>query len=253
MRLNSKPLRAAIVTGLLFFLSGCATMYNPATQRNEMVLIDTKSEVALGQDMDSQIRIQLKIIEDPQRQARLNVIGGKVASFSDRPDLVYHFRIVDDKDLNAFTIPGGFVYVNLGLMDSASDDELACVLGHEIGHVAARHSVKRLQAQMGYQLVMGIALGASDSSAIGDAIGIVFNLVNLGYGRKDEFLADKLAVKYAYRAGFDPHGMATFFEKLKQEAKARGENSSLVFLSSHPPIDQRIEKVKTEIGLIPSS
>jgi predicted Zn-dependent protease len=181
----------------------------------------------------------------------LQDIGYRVSTFSDRQDLIYYFRIVDDPDFNAFAIPGGFIYVNSGLIDNATDDELAGVLGHEIGHLAARHSVKRLQVNLGYQIVMGIAMGVSGQEAIGRATDIVFNVASLGYSRRDEFLADKLAVKYARNAGFNPYGMITFFEKLRQEAKNKGEGFRLVFLSSHPPLEERIKNVEKEIALNP--
>lgn len=235
----------------IFLLTGCVTIYNPATQRKETLLIDTKSEVALGRDMDRQIQKKLKILNDPQMQYRLENIGNKVANFSDRRDLTYYFRIVKDKELNAFAIPGGFIYVNSGLMDIAIDEELACVLAHEIGHIAARHSVKKLQASLGYQIIMSIALGISQNQTMGRAMDIVFNLVNLGYSRKDELLADRLAVKYAKKAGYNPSAMITFFEKLRQEEKKRGPNFNLVFLSSHPPIKERIKNIENEIKTIP--
>ena len=227
------------------------TIYNPATQKKETLLIDTESEIALGRDMDSQIQRKLKILSDPQMQYRLENIGNRVAAASDRGDLTYHFKIVKDKELNAFAIPGGFIYVNSGLMDIAGDDEVACVLAHEIGHIAARHSVKKLQAVMSYQIIMGIALGISGKQGIVKATDIAFDLVNLGYSRKDEFLADKLSVKYAKRAGFNPYGMVTFFEKLKKEAEKKGSNFNLVFLSSHPPIEERIKNIEKEITFNP--
>jgi len=238
-----------VLTILLF--SGCVTIYNPATERKETLLLDTQDEVALGQDMDKQIQNKLKILNDLQMQNRLNYIGSKLAASSDRQDLVYHFKIVKDKELNAFAIPGGFIYVNSGLMDIASDDELAGVLSHEIGHIAARHSVKKLQTALGYQLIMGIALGISGEQTMASAMDIVFNLTSLGYGRKDELFADKLAVRYTKRAGFNPYGVVTFFEKLRKEAQAKGANYNLVFLSSHPPIEERIKKVDEEIKLNP--
>lgn len=235
----------------IFLLSGCVTIYNPATQRNETLLIDTKSEVSIGRDMDKQIRKKLKILHDPQMQYRLEDIGSKVAAFSDRQDLGYHFKIIKDKELNAFAIPGGFIYVNSGLMDTATNDELAGVLAHEIGHIAARHSVKKLQASLGYQIIAGIALGMSGNQAMVNATDIVFGVASLGYSRKDEFLADSLSVKYAKRAGFNPYAIVTFFEKLNREAKNKGANFNLVFLSSHPPIAERIKNIEKEIALNP--
>ena len=239
-----------VFTLILLLLSGCVTIYNPATQRRETLLIDTQSEVALGRDMDSQIQRKLRILRDPKKQERLNNIGIKVSGFSDRQDLAYYFRIIDDKDFNAFAIPGGYIYVNSGLMDAATDDELACVLAHEIGHIAARHSVKHLQANLGYQLIMGIALGISGQQAMGQAMDIVFNLASMGYSRTDETLADKLSVKYARRAGFNPYGMITFFKKLQKEADRKGGNLRIEIFSSHPNIEERIKNAEKEIAAI---
>jgi len=232
-------------------LGGCVTIYNPATEKKEIVLIDTEAEVSLGKDMDRQIRNELKILKDPQRQSRLDYIGTRIANFCDRRDLAYQFAIIKDKEFNAFSIPGGFVYVNSGLIDAATVDELACVLGHEIGHIAARHSVKKLQASLGYQIIMNIVMGTGSKKTVSDALNIVFNLTSLGYSRKDELLADKLAVRYARKAGFNPYGMLTFFQKLKKEAESKGPNFNLVFLSSHPPIEERIKNAEKEIALYP--
>jgi len=235
----------------IYFLDGCVTIYNPATERKETLFLDTQSEVSLGADMDKQLQKKLKILYDPRLQYRLDSIGTKLAAFSDRKDITYHFRIVNDKELNGFAIPGGFVYVNSALMAAANDEELAGVLAHEIGHIAARHSVKKLQSVMGYQIIMGIVLGSSSQGTMGQTLDIVFNLVNLGYSRQDEFLADKLAVRYTRRAGFSPLGIITFFAKLKAEAEKKGPGLKLVFLSSHPPTEERIARVEKEIGLYP--
>jgi len=237
---------AGLMLCIFLFLSGCVTIDNPATGRKETLLIDTASEVSLGRDLDLAVQKKFKLFTDQALLARLNSVGNRIAVVSDRSDLRYHFRIIDDQSLNAFALPGGFIYVHKGIMEAAADDELACVLGHEIGHVAARHSVKRLQANLGYQLLIGIALGVTGRQYLGDALSIVFGAVDLGYSRKDEFLADRLAVRYAIRAGFNPFGMVTFFEKL--EKKARG--FKLVFFSSHPPIKERIKNVKEEIAAL---
>jgi len=233
---------------LFLMLNGCTTIYNPATERKETFLINTQYEVSLGSDMDKQVQNKLTIDNNQAMQGRLERIGNKVAAASDRQDLAYHFKIVKDNDLNAFALPGGFVYVNSGLMEKANDDELAGVVAHEIGHIAARHSVKKLQATLGYQIVIGLALGISGQQNMSQAMDIVFNLVSLGYGRKDELLADKLAVRYSRRAGFNPNGILTFFEKLEKDAQSKGTTNPPVFLSSHPPVNERIENIKKEIS-----
>jgi len=240
-----RKLTGIIFVYSVFLLSGCTTIYNSATGNRETLFIDTQAEVNLGKGMARQISVEMKLLDDPVKRKRLEAIGNKIAAVSDRRDLSYHFNIVKDKEFNAFAIPGGTVYVNYGLMDAASDDELAAVLAHEVGHIAARHSVKRLQAALGYQLISSVALGLSGGGQILQAVDVVFNVVVLGYSRKDEYLADKLGVKYAKAAGFNPYGMVTFFQKLKAEGKNTGP--SLVFLSSHPPIDERIKQAEKEI------
>jgi len=233
----------------VFILSGCVTVYNPATQRNETLFINTPSEVSLGQQLDAKMGEKYKISGDTVMLSRVEAIGRRVAAASDRQDLTYYFRVVDDKELNAFSIPGGYVYVNTGLMQIANDDELACVIAHEIGHIAARHSVKKLQATLGYQVLIGIALGLSGQQGLSSAANALFDVTSLGYSRKDEFLADSLAVKYALKSGFNPRGMITFFEKLKNAEKQAGPNFRMEFLSSHPDIDKRIQNIESQILL----
>ena len=241
-----------LLVALPFLLCGCVTIYNQATGKRETLLIDTKNEVRLGSNMDRQLEGELTILDDPRMQSRLDSIGKKIAASSDRTDLVYAFRIVKDKELNAFAIPGGFIYVNSGLMQSANNDELAGVLAHEVGHIAARHSVKKLQAVLGYQIVMGLVLGTGTSQSMAKAIDIVFNLSSLGYGRQDELLADKLAVRYVKKAGYNPKGIVTFFKKLKKEEEKRG-GLNIEFLSSHPEVDERIKRVEREIDSQPKN
>jgi predicted Zn-dependent protease len=244
MRDRYKIIGAVLYIFLSLSLSGCVTIDNPATGRRETLLIDTASEISLGKDLDVQLQKKYKLFPDQAIAARLNFIGNRIGRVCDRQDLTYRFRIIDDKSLNAFALPGGFIYVHKGVMDAASDDELACVLAHEIGHVAARHSVKRLQANLGYQLLVAVALGVTGKQYVGDALSIVLDTVDLGYSRKDELLAARLAVRYAKRAGFNPSGMVSFLEKLEKNARV----FKLVFFSSHPPIKERIKNIKQEIA-----
>ena len=247
-RLKTNKVTSIVVVCLaMIMLGGCVTVYNPATQRNESLLIDTPTEVSLGRDMDISLQNKMKMLNDSLMQARLDAIGKRVALVSDRQDLKYYFRIVSDKEFNAFAIPGGFIYVNSGLMQAASDDELACVLAHEIGHIAAKHSVKKLQATLSYNILMSIIVGATGEKTIAQLVDVfVFNPATLAYSRQDELLADKLAVRYAKRAKFNPYGMVTFFEKLKKE-KEKTPQLRIEIFSSHPDMDERIKKVKEEI------
>lgn len=228
-----------LISTLIFTTQGCVTIYNPATERSETLLINTTTEVSMGEDMALEIEKKYKVNNDPKLQARLASIGQKVAAASDRQDLKYHFKVVKDKDLNAFAIPGGFIYVNDGLMNVATDDELACVLAHEIGHIAARHSVKKLQSAMGYQLLTGLAFGLTGAQTMNSAMDIVYGLIGLGYSRQDETLADKLAVKYALKSRYNPYAMISFFDKIQVETKTKGVSATPEFLRSHPETETR--------------
>ncbi|MDP3142972.1 MAG: M48 family metallopeptidase [Candidatus Omnitrophota bacterium] len=233
----------------LTFITGCATVYNPATNKQEFVFIDTKAEVSLGKIVNSNIARDYKISEDPAFNQRVKSIGKKITLVCDRRDLEYKFSVVEDKELNAFSLPGGFVYVNTGLLNKANDDELAGVMAHEIGHIVARHSVKQLQLALGLNIVMAVAFNKSSAADLSSAVNVVYNLISLGYSRGDERQADKLGVIYTHKAKYNPYGMVTFFDKLKQEEKDNGVGNIPVFLRSHPTIEERIKNIKTEIKL----
>jgi predicted Zn-dependent protease len=236
---------------LLFSISlvlcGCATTYNPATGQNEFIFITTPTEVSLGNIIATKISKQFKMSKDSQKIARVNEIGKKIAGVSDRKDLIYRFNVVEDEDLNAFTTPGGWVYINSGVLERTTDDELACVIGHEIGHIAARHIAKKIQAQIGYDILMNVALSRSSLAELQKTASIGFDLIMLGYSREDELLADRLGVKYVYKARYDPYAMIAFLKKLQESKK---EELGFIFLRSHPYVSQRIKMLEMQIPII---
>ena len=237
-----------LIITLSLSLSGCATTYNPATEQKEFIFVTTPMELSIGNSVASQIAREFKISKNIEQKDRLKKIGEAIAAVSDRKDLKYKFEVIEDKSLNAFTTPGGYIYVHSGLIEEATDDELACVVGHEVGHVAARHIAKKLQAQLGYDILMNIAASRSGVSELRKAASVTFNLVMLGYSRKDEMLGDRLGAKYAYKAGYDPYAMITFLKKLQ---KKDGKELGFVFLRSHPYASQRIKMLEQQIpGII---
>lgn len=233
---------------LIFCAAGCATMYNPATGQEEFILISTEEEIQIGRQVAAEIQQKYPIYRDQRLNERINSIGQKIAAVNDRKDLPYYFIILDDDEINAFTVPGGYVYVFRGLVDFVkTDEELAGVLAHEVGHVAARHIVKKMQAQMGYELIFTLATrGKEEYQSIANFANLAFNLVMLGYSREDEYFADILAVRYMNRAGYNPRAMISFLERLKGEEKGQEPPS---FLSTHPGIDERITHIKDEIAM----
>jgi predicted Zn-dependent protease len=227
------------------FLSGCATIINPATGKKEFIMIGTQEEVSIGNQVATEVETNFKLSNNEALIERVNRIGMRVAKVSDRQDLTYHFKVLDNKDANALSTPGGYVYVNSGLMERADDDELAAVIAHEVGHIAARHSVQAMQANMATSLVAALVFSSvKTKKEVSQGAAVALNLVMLGYSRGDEFEADKLGVRYAYRAGFDPYGMVHFLEKLQRENKENPLDKGLVYLKSHPLYSERITKAR---------
>ncbi len=228
-------------------LSGCATIYNPATGRQEFIFIDTAVERRLGQQAATEVDRQLPLSRDPQRAQRIEQIGRKLAAVSDRQDLRFQFYLVEGSEVNAFALPGGFIYLYAGLLDHVrSDDELANVLGHEIGHVAARHHVKQMQSVLGYQVLSSLVFRDTKSPELQRGVAMMFDLISKGYSREDELEADRLGMRYAQRAGYQPLGMVSFLELLQQLQQSE-PSSVLTIFQTHPAVSERIIRARQEI------
>jgi len=230
------------------FLSGCSTEYNLATKQEENYYYSTDKEVQIGQSIDRQIQKELKFTDDPLEQKRVEDVGKKIAAVSDRKEIDYYFKVLKDDDINAVSLPGGYVYVNSGLLEKvANDNELACILAHEVGHIVARHSIKKLQAMQSYSILRLLVAVAPDAGGVGSAADAAFTQFLLGYSREDELLADQLGARYAKLAGYDPHGMITFLIKL-QDINRRMPLTERNYFKTHPYVPDRIRVVKQELG-----
>lgn len=236
-----------IISFCLF--SECRAEYNLATKEEEHLFFNTAREVKLGCSLAQKIETKYKVSKNAQVQERVDKIGQRLASICDRKDITYSFTVLESEKVNAFALPGGYVYVNAGLIEKTdSDDEIAGVLAHEVGHIVARHSVKRLQAALGYNLISILALVATKDVRFKRGVDLAFNQVMLGYSREDELLADRLAVKYVQRAGYDPQAVFTFLEKLKQiEKEAPLEPLMARYIRTHPYLPERIAAAKQEV------
>lgn len=238
---------------LSFVCAGCASLgtYNPATGRNEFIFISTPEEVSLGKNLHQQLEGQFEFSDDLTQINRVRRIGERLTQVSDRQDYEYHFYVIVQDELNAFTTPGGNIYIHSGLLEKLKgDDELASVLGHEIGHCAARHTIKKFQAAMGYDLIGSLILGQVNSNAqqiVSMSSNMLMNIVFSAYSRKDEYEADRLGIKYLDKAGYDPEGSVAALEVLQMESK--GPGTPLV-LRSHPHLADRIVAAKKEIELL---
>jgi len=235
---------------LITVLSGCSTEYNIVTGHEETYYYSTEKEEALGQAIAKEVEKEYKYADDPLIKKRVEDIGKKLVAVCDRKDIDYHFFVLDDEEVNAVSLPGGYVYVNKGLIDKvANDDELAGVLGHEIGHIVARHSIKKLQAIQGYSIlrILVAAVPSSGAGAVGSAADLAFTELLLGYAREDELLADELGTRYTKLAGYDPWAMIRFLEKL-QEVNRRKPLAPKSYFKTHPYVPDRIRVVKQELG-----
>lgn len=232
-----------IITLSLLFLTGCATYYNPVTQKEEYTIYTEKDEIDMGIAIDKKLQRENKFVDTPEY---IKDIVEKLGKVSDRKHLTYTVRVIENKEINAFAVPGGFIYLYTGLLEKVeSEDEIANILGHEIGHICARDGINQLQKTLLYSIPATILL-KDKSAAIRKTINAAFTITMLKYSREQELRADKLGVTYAYKAGYNPEGMITFFKKL-QEIEKKTPTLKITFLASHPDIEDRIKNVEKVI------
>jgi predicted Zn-dependent protease len=247
-------------------LSACAT--NPATKSQDVVLMSEQQELNLGQQAAAQVAQQMKLMPESDPLVKyVNKVGQRVAAVSDRPNLFYHFNVVDENTINAFSLPGGYVYIYRGLLNHMnSEAELAAVLGHEIGHITARHAVKRYTEAQLYQLGAVItSILVPIPQGTGQLSDLIATAVIQGYGRQAELQADELSIRYIARAGYDVHATERILEtlqriedldsKVTEDSTGKKPEEYHGAFASHPETKQRIEDAiketegKTPVGL----
>lgn len=215
--------------------------------------ISTQQEVQIGEQYSAEINSQLPIVQDPEINRYLNLLGDSIAKLTSRGDLDWHFFLVNSNDFNAFALPGGFIYVNRGVVERSDKlDELASVIGHEIGHVVKRHSVKQMEQMQGANLGLSVACaltGACNTQAAAAAINLGGAAVFAKFSRQDEAQADAEGIKNVVRAGIDPRGMPHMFAKLLEERRTRPSGLEAWF-ADHPLEEDRIRASEREIAKI---
>lgn len=234
-----------IVTGAILVLQGCATEYNLATRKQETLMYGTEKEVKIGDTIAPKIERQYDIVADVDVNERVQRILDRIVAVCDRKDLVYFIKVIDDDPINAVSLPGGYVYIFRGLIDKIdNDDQLAGVIAHEVGHITARHGVKRMQAAYA-AMVLQIA-SVQTNAQVASGVNLALNSLFMEHSQQDEFEADRLSVKYVKKAGYDPQAMVAFLEKLKAEG-AKEPLKKYSYWRTHPHISQRISIVNQEI------
>lgn len=219
--------------------------------------VSTQQEVQIGAEYSAQINRQMPMLNDQSTINFVNQIGQQLARIADPRGIQYHFYVVNSDVVNAFALPGGYVYLNRGLIERADNlSEMAGVLAHEIGHVAERHSIEQLQraqnANLGLSVLYGVLLGRNPSQVEQAGIQVGGGAVFAGYGRDAEREADRVGVNYMVRAGFNPNGMATFFEELLQMQQRQPSRVEQWF-STHPTTQERVNNTRAIIAATPGA
>lgn len=229
-------------------LSSCSSEYNLATKQEEAYFYSTAKEERMGSAMNKQVLDEYKLVDDPLVQKRVEDIGKKIVAVCDRKDIPYHFCVIKEDEVNAVSLPGGYVYIFTGLIDRVkSDDELAGVIAHEVGHIVARHHIKRLQGELGYSLLRVMAAAVPKAGEVAATADLAFNQLMAGWSQEDELLADQLGARYAKLAGYNPRAMMDFLKTL-HEVERRKPPTAKSYFKTHPYSPDRIREVKQELG-----
>lgn len=241
---------AALALAAALIFAACAV--NPATGKYQIAMIGEQQEIELGRDADRQVVATYGLVDDDDLQAYVDRIGQRLAAASERPSLPWTFRVIDDPMVNAFALPGGFIYVTRGILAHFdSEAELAGVLGHEIGHVTARHSVNQVSKQQLAGLGLGIGSIVADRYGYGGLVqdlgGTGLGLLFLKFSRDDERQADELGMRYMLRERYDPRRLASMFRTLGRIGATSG-SSIPPLLSTHPDPGNREQAAESAIA-----
>ena len=237
--------------GLFIGLYSCAT--NPVTQKEQFVLMSEEQELAIGKKMDPQIIKEYGLYDDLELQNYVDEVGQKIAQKGDRPELFYHFKVLNDPIINAFALPGGYIYITRGILALLnSEAELAGVLGHEVGHVTARHAVRQYTQAQSYQIMTTVAsifVPEFRSRELQQLADIAATGIIRGYGREMEMESDRLGIKHSYEAGYNPEAVPDFLSILKLASKEKDQKGVFHGLfSTHPDTVKRINVAKKRVN-----
>jgi predicted Zn-dependent protease len=240
----------ALLAGLTAGPISCAT--NPATGKREISLVSESQEIQMGQEYAQQIVKSMGVYDDKKVQDYVSRLGMGMAAQSERPKLPWAFYVMDDPTVNAFALPGGSIFITRGILTHMNNEaELVGVLGHEIGHVTARHSVQQMTRQQIAQI--GLGVGSIVSSDIAQYAGLAsqgLGVLFLKYGRDAESQSDELGFKYMVRDGYDPRGMATMFETLERVSKLEGAGDIPEWSSTHPNPGNRVQATMARVDTL---
>jgi predicted Zn-dependent protease len=224
---------------------GCAT--NPITGKEELMLIPVDQDVEIGRKYAPEIEKELGgKIENESLQNYIDSVGQKVARISHRPDWEYQFAALNDDSVNAFALPGGYIFITKGMLEKLQTEaQLASILAHETVHIVARDTSNVMSNQIGIGLLLSAVTSEETSEGVLTAVNLTRQIIGLRYSRKDEREADLGGMRYMVAAGYNPNGMVETMQMLQEQQKAR----SIEFLSSHPSPENRVGYLAKEIQM----
>ncbi len=230
----------------VLLIPSCAV--NPVTGRRQLMFMTERQEIRLGAEYDPQVIAAFGLYENESLLALIEEKGTEMGLLSHRPDLEYHFRILDSPVINAFAVPGGYIYFTRGILAQFNNEaEMIGVLGHEMGHITARHTASRqTMQQLGQILLIGGMIASEEFRRYAQYAAAGMELLFLSFSREDERESDRLGVEYASKLGYDASEMANFFEVLQKMNLAHEQAGIPTFLSTHPDPGDRYESVKLD-------
>ena len=232
--------QSLFVIVLSLVVSGCAALGTAGVN-----LISVEEEWELGKQFEAELAEELDPYEDP----RITQMGQRIVAETRKADLPWRFYVVDDESINAFNVPGGLVYLHSGLIDVASDAEIAAVIAHEISHGVARHGTQRMTQQYGLAIIAGAVLG-EDPGVVQEIVAQILAGGTIArFSQAQEFEADEMGVQFMHDAGYDPNGMVALLERfleLQQSDPGRMQQ----FFATHPSTDERLERVRRMVDAL---
>tara|TARA_B100001250_G_scaffold397744_1_gene405169 strand:- start:83 stop:883 length:801 start_codon:yes stop_codon:yes gene_type:complete len=244
-----KILIQIVVFFILLVQMGCTQIGNAFGNIN---FYSDDEERSIGSQYAYQIEQEINLYNDKVIERYINDLGQRLVKYSKRSNIPYRFKVVNDPAINAFAIPGGYCYVNLGLIQLAdTESELAGVIAHEVGHVVGKHGMEQMSKQTGLGFISQIFLGPNTGFTEQIIANMISNGLLLKYGRGAELEADKLAIEEMHAAGINPVGVINFFEKLAEKEKVNNSDVARL-MSTHPPTNDRIKYAKKHIKNLPN-
>ena len=237
-----------MLAALSLGVPGCTT--NLATGEKHLSLISESQEISMGKEYDASVQSSIGVYDDAELQRYIQELGARIAQKTERPNLPWTFRVADDPVVNAFAIPGGYVYVTRGLLAHMNNEaQLAGVVAHEIGHITARHSVNNLSNQMLAQLGLGLGmiLAPEEMQKYGQLANAAVSILFLKFSRDDETQADNLGVRYMVRIDQDPRQLIDVMNVLERVSEASGAGRIPEWLSTHPSPPNRARDITEQI------